>query len=113
MKGYDFAATASYNLLEPAVTAARAHDAKVHVGSVFTADLFYSPDEDACALMARYGVLAVEMEAAGLYGVAAQCGGNALAICTVSDHILTGEKISAEDRQTTFNDMIEITLDSL
>lgn len=113
LKGYEFAATASYDLLEPAVRAAREHHATVHVGNVFTADLFYGPDDDVLKLMARYGVLAAEMEAAGLYGVAAECGGKALTICTVSDHILTGEKISPEDRQTTFNDMIEITLDSL
>lgn len=113
MKGYEFAATASYDLLEPAVQTARKHDATVHVGNLFSADLFYDPDHEVLDVMAQYGVLAVEMEAAGLYGVAAECGTHALAICTVSDHILTGEKLSSDERQNSFNDMIEITLDSL
>jgi purine-nucleoside phosphorylase len=113
LKGYEFASTASFDLLEPAVQAARAHKATVHVGNVFTADLFYDPDKEVLNVMAQYGVLAVEMEAAGLYGVAAECGAKALAICTVSDHILTGEQTSAEERQNSFNDMIEITLNSI
>ena len=113
LKGYEFAATANYDLLEAAVKAARAHQAKVHVGNIFTADLFYDPDKEVLNLMAQYGVLAVEMEAAGLYGVAAECGTKALAICTVSDHILSGEKTSSEERENSFNDMIEITLNSL
>jgi purine-nucleoside phosphorylase len=113
LKGYEFAATASYALLEPAVQAARTHKATVHVGNVFTADLFYDPDKEVLNVMAQYGVLAVEMEAAGLYGVAAECGAKALAICTVSDHILTGEQTSAKERQNSFNDMIEITLNSI
>jgi purine-nucleoside phosphorylase len=113
LKGYEFAATASYDLLESAVKAARAHKATVHVGNVFTADLFYDPDKEVLNVMAQYGVLAVEMEAAGLYGVAAECGAKALAICTVSDHILTGEQTSSDERQNSFNDMIEITLNSL
>lgn len=113
LKGYEFAATASYDLLESAVHAAREHKATVHVGNIFTADLFYGPDKEVMSLMAQYGVLAVEMEAAGLYGVAAECGTNALAICTVSDHILSGEQTTSEERQNSFNDMIEITLNSL
>lgn len=113
LKGYEFAATANYDLLEAAVQAARAHQTKVHVGNIFTADLFYNPDKEVLNLMAQYGVLAVEMEAAGLYGVAAECGTKALAICTVSDHILTGEQTSSDEREKSFNDMIEIALNSL
>ncbi|WP_428241420.1 purine-nucleoside phosphorylase [Gynuella sp.] len=112
-RGYDFSAAASYSLLEPAVQAARQHGARVHVGGVFTADLFYSPDNEILGLAASKGHYGVEMEAAGLYGVAADNGCNALAICTVSDHIITGEKTSPEERQSTFNDMIEIALDSV
>jgi len=113
LKNYDFAATASFDLLEPAVQAARQASAKVHVGNIFTSDLFYTPHPEDFKMMEKYGILAVEMEAAGLYGVAADNGANALTICTVSDHILTGEKVSAEDRQTTFNDMLEIALESV
>ncbi|CAM3724010.1 purine-nucleoside phosphorylase [Rheinheimera salexigens] len=108
--GMDFAAIASYSLLEKAVAAARAKDIDVKVGNVFTADLFYNPDPTVFDKLEKYGVLAVEMEAAGLYGVAAEYGINALAIFTVSDHIRTGEALSAELRQTSFNEMVEVAL---
>lgn len=110
IQGYDFAAIASWNLLAPAVAAAEKTSAKVHVGNIFSADLFYVPDFAIFNTLAKQGILAVEMEAAGLYGVAAENGGNALAICTVSDHILSGEKTTADERQNTFNDMVEIAL---
>ncbi|MDJ0499023.1 MAG: purine-nucleoside phosphorylase [Acidimicrobiia bacterium] len=111
--GYDFAAIADYELLRAAVDSAKAHGKKVHVGNIYTADLFYHPDnEDRIALNQRMGVLAVEMEAAGLYGLAAEYGARALALMTVSDHVLTHEATSAEDRQTTFNEMVEIALET-
>jgi len=113
INNYDFSAIASWELLEPAVEAARAHNARVHVGNIFSADLFYSPDQEIFGLLSKQGVLAVEMEAAGLYGVAAENGCHALALCTVSDHILTGEQTSADERQNTFNDMVEIALESV
>jgi purine-nucleoside phosphorylase len=108
--GLDFAAIASFSLLEKAVAAARAKDIDVKVGNVFTSDLFYNPSETLFDTLEKYGVLAVEMEAAGLYGVAAEYGINALAIFTVSDHIRTGEALSAELRQTSFNEMVEVAL---
>jgi len=111
--GLDFAAMASFNLLEKAVAAARAKDINVKVGNVFTSDLFYNPSETLFDTLEKYGVLAVEMEAAGLYGVAAEYGINALAIFTVSDHIRTGEALSAELRQTSFNEMVEVALGCL
>ena len=111
--GYDFAAIADYELLRAAVDAAKAHGKKVHVGNIYTADLFYHPDnEDRIALNQRMGVLAVEMEAAGLYGLAAEYGARALSLMTVSDHVLTHEATSAEDRQTTFSEMVEIALET-
>ena len=113
INNYDFSAIASWELLEPAVQAARNHNARVHVGNIFSADLFYSPDKEIFGLLGKQGVLAVEMEAAGLYGVAAENGGHALALCTVSDHILTGEQTTADERQNTFNDMVEIALESV
>lgn len=113
LAGMDFAAMASFNLLEKAVAAARAKQIDVKVGNVFTSDLFYNPSETLFDTLEKYGVLAVEMEAAGLYGVAAEYGINALAIFTVSDHIRTGEALSAELRQTSFNEMVEVALGCL
>lgn len=113
LTGMDFAAIASFNLLEKAVAAARAKNIDVKVGNVFTSDLFYNPSETLFDTLEKYGVLAVEMEAAGLYGVAAEYGINALAIFTVSDHIRTGEALSAELRQTSFNEMVEVALGCL
>ena len=113
LAGMDFAAMASFELLEKAVSAARARSINVKVGNVFTSDLFYNPSETLFDTLEKYGVLAVEMEAAGLYGVAAEYGINALAIFTVSDHIRTGEALSAELRQTSFNEMVEVALGCL
>ncbi|CAG9410377.1 purine-nucleoside phosphorylase [Providencia alcalifaciens] len=112
-KDHDFAAIADYDLVHNAVEAAKARNVNVRVGNLFSADLFYSPDPDMFKVMEKYGILGVEMEAAGIYGVAAEFGARALTICTVSDHIKTGEQTTAEERQTTFNEMIEIALDSV
>jgi purine-nucleoside phosphorylase len=112
LQGYDYAAIADYNLLEASVKVARDANKQVRVGNVFSADLFYSPVDGIMETLANMNVLAVEMEAAGLYGVANEYGANALAMMTVSDHILRGEELSADERQTTFNDMVEITLDA-
>lgn len=112
LQGYDFSAIASYPLLEATVNAARDAKIEVRVGNVFSADLFYTPVDGIMNTLAGMGILAVEMETAGLYGVAAEYGANALAVMTVSDHILRGEAASADERQNTFNDMIEITLNA-
>ena len=111
--GDDFAATADYWLLKAAEEAAKAKGIDVKVGNVHSADLFYNPDAEAFDRMEAMGVLAVEMEAAGLYGVAAEKGGRALTIATVSDHIRTGEATTADERQQTFNEMVEIALDAI
>ncbi len=113
LAGFDFAALADYRLLERMVRRADAKGQAVHVGNVFSADLFYEPDPDLFNRMTRMGILAVEMEAAGLYGVAAELGRQALCVLTVSDHILEGEKLSAEERQETFHAMIELTLEAV
>ena len=109
----DFAATADYWLLKAAEQAASAKGIEVKVGNVHSADLFYNPDGEAIDRMEAMGVMAVEMEAAGLYGVAAEKGGRALTICTVSDHIRTGASTSSEERQETFDEMVEIALDTV
>ncbi|ATG72991.1 purine-nucleoside phosphorylase [Zobellella denitrificans] len=112
-KDHDFAAIADFELVANAVAAARAKGVPVKVGNIFSADLFYSPQADLFQLMKDYGILGVEMEAAGLYGVAAEFGARALTICTVSDHILRHEALSADERQTSFNDMMEVALESV
>jgi len=112
-QGHDYAAIADFGLMSKAVTAAKNQGIKAQVGNVFTADLFYSPDATMFDTVEKMNVLGVEMEAAGLYGVAAEYGANALCVVTVSDHIRTGEVTTAEERQNTFNDMIELTLESL
>jgi len=111
--GLDFAATADFWLLKAAAEAAAARGIDVKVGNVHSTDLFYNPDPEAFDRMERMGVLAVEMEAAGLYGVAAERGARALTICTVSDHIRTGEATSPEERQSTFDGMVEIALETV
>lgn len=109
----DFAATADFNLLHKVVNTAGKLGKAVHVGNIFTADLFYTPQPEMFALMEKYGILAVEMEAAGLYGVAAEFGKKALTVLTVSDHIKTGEQTTADERENTFKDMMELTLESI
>ncbi|WPK11204.1 purine-nucleoside phosphorylase [Lysinibacillus louembei] len=109
--GIDYAPIANFDLLLNAYNAGKEAGLSLKVGNVMTADMFYS-EENQNEKLARYGVLAVEMEAAALYTLAAKYGRQALAILTVSDHILTGEVTSAEERQLTFNDMIVVALEA-
>jgi purine-nucleoside phosphorylase len=111
--GHDFAATADFELLRAAADAAAAAGVEVRVGNIHSADLFYNPEDGVFERMRDMGVLAVEMEAAGLYGVAAENGARALTILTVSDHILKGEETTAEERETTFDDMVKIALEAV
>ncbi|CAK9883963.1 MAG: Purine nucleoside phosphorylase DeoD-type [Candidatus Erwinia impunctatus] len=112
-KDHDFAAIADFDLVRRAADAAKSLGVAARVGNLFSADLFYSPDPEMFDVMEKYGILGVEMEAAGIYGVAAEFGAKALAICTVSDHIRTQEQTTAAERQTTFNEMIEIALQAV
>jgi len=109
-EGLDYAPVADFGLLRGAVEAAEARGTEVHVGLLFSNDSFYAARPELVARMASYGVLAVEMEASALYTLAAKHGRRALAICTVSDHILTGEETSAVEREQTFGEMVEIAL---
>ncbi len=109
-RGYDLAAVADFHLARAAVDGAEALGVPVRVGNVFSSDLFYAPDPTINEVAASLGILAVEMEAAGLYGVAAEFGARALTLLTVSDHILRGEHLSPEDRQRTFDDMVRVAL---
>ena len=112
-QGNDFAAIADYDLLRETMEIARDRAIPVRAGNLFSADLFYMPDTEIFATMKKMGVLAVEMEAAGLYGVAAEFGKRALAVCAVSDIIATGESLSPVERQTTFDSMIALALASV
>ena len=110
--GYDYAAIATYDLVQKAVAAAEQNKVRYHVGNIFSADLFYTPDPDMFQTMAKYNVYGVEMEAAGIYAIAAEHDVEALAICTVSDDIVTGDALSSEERQTTFDEMILVALET-
>ena len=112
--GRDFPAVGSWELISAVVNDAAGRDFATHVGSIFTSDFFYEPEgSDTFALLERYGFLAVEMEAAGLYGVAAEYGAQALTVATVSDQIKRGEAMSPEDRQSSFDNMITLVLGAL
>lgn len=111
--GYDLAALASFNLVEKAVAAARAAGVSHHVGNIFSADLFYTPDTDMFETMATYNVYGIEMEAAGIFPIAAENNAEALAICTVSDDIRNNKHLTAEERATTFDEMISVALETV
>ncbi len=107
-----YAPIASYELLEKAVAAAKAlGSVNYKVGNLLSSDVFYNDNDQTTALWMKMGVLAVEMEAAGLYMNAARCGKHALAICTISDSMVTGEVTTAEERQSSFHDMMRIALE--
>jgi purine-nucleoside phosphorylase len=110
---HDYAAIADFSTVCSLVESAGNRGLKAHVGNVFSADLFYAAQPAMFDVMEKYGILGVEMEAAGIYAIAAEYGVKAAAIFTVSDHIRSGEKMSADERQLTFNEMIETALDSV
>jgi purine-nucleoside phosphorylase len=110
--GYDLAALASYSLVHNAVEAAKERGVRYHVGNIYSEDLFYTPNDDIWDLMAKYDVLGVEMEAAGIFPIAAEHGAEALAICTVSDDIPNDKALSTDERQTSFDEMILIALET-
>ena len=107
-----FSAAADYTLLENAVQSAKEKRANVHIGAILSSDVFYNDNPLVVSSWQKMGVLAVEMEAAALYMTAARLNKRALAVLTVSDHLVTKEETSPEERQTTFNDMIEIALET-
>lgn len=108
--GMDYAPTANFDLLKKAYDIALKKDIPIKVGSVLTTDTFYHDDPDSWKHWANYGVLAVEMETAALYTLAAKFKVNALSILTVSDSLVTREETTSEERQKTFNQMVEVAL---
>jgi purine-nucleoside phosphorylase len=108
-EGLDYAPVADWRLLSAAAAAAGDRD-DVHIGLIFSADSFYAARPELLARFVEHGVLAIEMEASALYTIAAAHGRRALSICTISDHVVTGERTTAEERERTFGDMVEIAL---
>jgi purine-nucleoside phosphorylase len=112
-EGLDYAPVADFQLLRRAYDAAAGLPVRTRVGLIMSSDSFYHPRPELTARMVEYGVLAVEMEASALYTLAAKYGRRALAICTVSDHIVTGEETTAAERQETFGHMVEVALTAM
>ena len=110
--GADYAPTANAELLFKAYEVGKAKGLSMKAGNILTSDTFYGDEPEAWKKWAKFGVLCVEMETAQLYTTAAKFGINALTILTISDSLVTGEATSAEERQLTFNDMIEVALES-
>jgi purine-nucleoside phosphorylase len=110
-RGMDFAATASWSLVERATSIARERKLSFHAGNILSSDAFYQDDPDEWKLWAEYGVLAVEMETNQLYTLAAKYSVEALCLLTVSDSLVTGEALSSEERRSSFHEMMELALD--
>ena len=111
--GFDFAPCADFDLLKKAYDTGVENGLSVRVGNILTSDVFYRDNMDMVKKLGEHGVLAVEMETTALYTLAAKYQAQALSILTVSDHIFTGEETTAEERQTTFNDMIIMALETV
>lgn len=108
----NFAPCADWDLLSAAHKAAERKGVPTHVGGIYSSDVFYDERPDLNEQMVRHGILGVEMEAAELYTLAARYGRRALAVLTVSDHLITGEALPSEDRERSFGDMVEIALEA-
>jgi len=107
-----YAPTADFTLLETAVNSARSKNYQFHVGNILSTDTFYNDDPDLSKQWAAFGVLAVEMEGAALYTLASKFGVQALTMLTVSDHLVTGEQTTSEEREKTFTQMMEVALET-
>ncbi len=108
----NFAPCADWSLLRAAARAAEARGTQTHVGGIYSSDTFYDERPDLNEQMVRHGILGVEMEAAELYTLAARYGRRALAVLTVSDHLITGEALPSGHRESSFEDMVEIALNA-
>ena len=109
-KDLNFAPCADWSLMRAAVAAAEKTTSPLHVGGIYSSDVFYDERPDLNQQMIRHGILAVEMEAAELYNLAARHDVRALAVLTVSDHLITGDALPADQREQSFGDMVEIAL---
>jgi len=109
----EYGVTANFDLLKKAMLYADQNDINIKAGNVLTSDEFYEDNPDSYKHWAAYGVLAVEMETAGLYTIAAKFNVKALSILTISDSLVTGERTSADDREQSFSEMIELALGTI
>lgn len=109
--GADYAPTANFELFQKAVEAAKQKNIPIKAGNVLTSDEFYADEFESYKKWSKFGILCVEMESAGLYTVAAKHKVNALSILTISDSLVTGEKTTSKERETTFDEMIKIALE--
>jgi purine-nucleoside phosphorylase len=112
MREMNYAPVADFGLLSAAHKVALARGVPVHVGGIYSSDVFYDEREDLTRELKRHGTLCVEMEAAELYTLAARYGRRALAVLTISDHLITGEALPADQRETSFGAMVEIALEA-
>jgi purine-nucleoside phosphorylase len=111
--GIDFPQIGNFELIKKAYEIGTARGLNLRVGNVLSSDVFYSEDMDMTNKLGKHGVLAVEMESAALYYLTTKFGVKGMTLLTVSDHILTGEQTTSQERQTTFNDMIEVALETV
>ena len=111
-RDFNFAPSADWSLLKAAAPAAEAKGVSTHVGGIYSADVFYDERPDLNDQMTRHGILGVEMEAAELYNLALRYGVRALAVLTVSDHLIRHEALPSADRERSFGDMVEIALEA-
>jgi len=112
LKELSYAPIADWTLLRNAVRSCETQDIRHHIGGIYSSDTFYSDRQDLDQQLVRHGILAVEMEAAELYSLAARYNRRALAILTVSDHLNTDQALSADDREHSFSDMVAIALET-
>lgn len=110
---HDFAAIADFNMICKTKKIAQKNNINVYIGNFFTTDSFYNDDKKMLNILKKYNILGIDMETAGIYGIASELSAKALSICTVSDHILRKEKLSSQERESSFNKMINIALESI
>ena len=109
----DLAPIADFDLLFKCAKIAEQENIKIRVGNIFSSDCFYRSNPEVFQLCKKYQMLGIEMEAAGLYAIAAELGKKALCVCTISDHIFTGEELDSEKRQNSFTEMVKLTLETV
>ncbi|AEO08872.1 purine nucleoside phosphorylase [Buchnera aphidicola str. Ak (Acyrthosiphon kondoi)] len=109
---HDFSAIADFDMICNTVLISRKMNIKVSIGNFFTTDSFYNDDNKMLDILKKYNIIGVDMETAGIYSVAAEFKAKALSICTVSDHIINKEHLSSTERESSFNDMIKLALES-
>ncbi|CAL4324205.1 purine-nucleoside phosphorylase [Buchnera aphidicola] len=112
-KNYDFAAIADFHLIYKAFNIAGNRKINIHIGNFFTTDIFYTDDKEIVNILKKYNILAIDMETAGIYNIAAEYRIPVMSICSVSDHILLKNQLSTKERECSFNDMIEIALETI